>query len=144
MWWKLHLDGVKSTFKGKCYTQWHRQDEKDYAAQNGIEALQGAHNAGLGRKLIHFNGNSGAQAINLAYLMGATRVILLGYDMGATGHSHWFGSHPEGLMNGNYSGYVGNFSKLASDLKREGVEVINCTPTTALTQFPKAEIGDIF
>lgn len=93
--------------------------------------------------MLHFNANSGAQAINLAYLMGATRIILLGYDMGATGQSHWFGSHPKGLNNGNYAGYVRNFTKLAADLRYEGVEVINCTRTTALTQFPRAELSSI-
>jgi len=108
-----------------------------------LTATQGAHSSGLGREIIHFNGNSGAQAINLAYLMGATRIILLGYDMGATGQSHWFGSHPKGLTNGNYSGYVSNFTKLAADLAREGVEVINCTRQTALTQFKRAEIGAV-
>jgi hypothetical protein len=144
-WWKVHIDDIKHTFKGKLYTQWHNGDQKDkaWAESQGITAIQGAHVKGLGRDIIHFNGNSGAQAINLAYLLGATRIILLGYDMGATGNSHWFGSHPKELRNGSYSQYVANFTRLAADLEREGVEVINCTRQTALTQFKRAEIGAV-
>lgn len=140
-WWDCHLEDVKATFKGELYTQWRTEPERDWAVQSGITALQGVHNKGLGRDKLHFNANSGAQAINLAYLLGATRIILLGYDMGATGNTHWFGSHPEGLRNGNYGGYVANFNRLAADLEQEGVEVINCTRHSALHQFHRADIG---
>ena len=144
-WWETHLDDIRATFKGKLYTQWHNNEQKDkvWADSQGITAIRGAHVKGLGREIIHFNGNSGAQAINLAYLLGATRIILLGYDMGATGNTHWFGSHPKGMANGNYSQYVANFNRLADDLKREGVEVINCTRKTALNQFKRAELGSV-
>lgn len=137
------MEAIKSTFKGKLYGQWRTDDEKEYAAQNGITALQGAHNRGLGRELIHYNSNSGAQAMNLAYLLGASRIILLGYDMGATGNMHWFGSHPKGMQNGNYSSYVQCFTRLAEDLANEGVQVINCTRQTALHQFERAELREI-
>lgn len=144
-WWDIHLEDVRRVFTGKLYTQWHNPEEKDrvWAESEGITAIQGCHAKGLGRDRLHFNSNSGAQAINLAYLLGATRIILLGYDMGATGNSHWFGSHPKGLRNGNYSNYVASFNRLADDLKREGVEVVNCTRQTALTQFKRAEIGHV-
>ena len=141
-WWKMHIDAIKSTFKGQLYCQWHRDDEKAFAKERGITAIPGVHARGLGREKLHFNNNSGAQAINLAYLLGARRIILLGYDMGATGNSHWFGSHPKGLSNGNYSNYVTAFDRLAEDLKYEGVEVINCTRKTALTQFKRGVIDD--
>jgi hypothetical protein len=100
-----------------------------------LEAIQGAHNKGLGRGILHFNSNSGAQAINLAYLLGAKRIGLLGYDMGATGRTHFFGDHPKGLINGNYENYVPEFNRLATDLEQEGIEVVNCTRKTLLTQF---------
>ena len=142
-WWKLHIEAVKSTFKGRLFCQWHKPDEKAFAEEHGITALQGRHSRGLGRDMLHFNCNSGAQAINLAYLLGATRIILLGYDMGATGNTHWFGNHPEGLRNGNYQNYVSNFTQLAADLAQEGVEVINCTRHTSLHQFKREELSSI-
>lgn len=96
----------------------------------------------MGKSLIHYNSNSGAQAINLAYLLGASRIILLGYDMGATGNTHWFGRHPKGLSTGRYGNYIPEFTRLAADLSNEGVEVINCTRKTALTQFRRADLAD--
>lgn len=139
-WWDIHLPDVRKVFRGKLYTQWHTKEGKEWADSEGITAIEGCHGTGLGRDRIVFNNNSGAQAIGLAYLLGAERIVLLGYDMGATGNTHWFGSHPKGLRNGNYSNYVQTFTRLAEDLKREGVEVVNCTRQTALTQFRTAEL----
>jgi len=139
-WWAIHIEEVRRTFKGKLITQYHTEDGKKVAEGLGLQAIQGAHNKGLGRGMLHFNSNSGAQAINLAYLLGAKRIGLLGYDMGATGRSHFFGSHPKGLINGNYQNYVPEFTRLAKDLEQEGVEVVNCTRKTLLTQFKQQSL----
>lgn len=145
-WWDVHLEDVRKVFKGKLYTQWHDKEGKGkiWAESEGITAIEGRHGEGVGKDKLVFNSNSGSQAIGLAYLLGATRIILLGYDMGATGRTHWFGEHPKGLSTGNYSSYVPTFTKLAEDLERDGIEVINCTRTTALTQFKRATIDDIY
>lgn len=111
--------------------------------KNGIIPVKGENRPGLGEAILHFNANSGAQAINLAYLKDATRIILLGYDMQKTnGKNHWFGDHPKGMHNGNYSGFVSHFDRLAEDLKSAGVEVINCTRETALYQFKRAALSE--
>ena len=143
-WWKVHIDRVRETFSGKLYTQWHDDAGKEFAAEHGLTALEGSHDSGLGLDKIHFNENSGAQAINLAYLLGAKRIILLGYDMGwSGGKSHFFGDHPPELTTGNHFVYVESFTKLARDLKAKGVEVINCTRETMLYQFPRAELSAV-
>lgn len=144
-WWEHHLDDIRKTFSGKLYTQWHNSEEKDrvWAEGEGLTAIRGCHARGLGKDKLHFNENSGAQAINLAYLLGAARIILMGYDMGATGSGHWFGEHPKGLVRGNHSKFVESFTRLAEDLKGEGVEVINCTRQTALHQFKRAELSAV-
>jgi len=143
-WWEVHLPAVNETFSGERYTQYRDEKEKQFADENGIIALKGINEKGLGRDRLHFNSNSGAQAINLAYLKGATQIVLLGYDMQQTGgKAHWFGSHPPTLHNGNYSAYVQSFTRLAEDLAAEGVDVVNCTRETALHQFRQAELGDI-
>lgn len=100
-------------------------------------------NKGLGKTKLHHGGNSGYQAINMAYLLGATKIILLGYNMSKPGgKNHFFGDHPKGLHNGNYEAYAKNFDRLAEDLSQEGVEVINCTPNSKLTQFQRGELCD--
>lgn len=87
--------------------------------------------------------NSGFQALNLAYHLGATRVLLLGYDMkvGVDGRDHWFGSHPDGILS-PYLQMIAAFDSLVEPLKDAGVEVINCTPDSALKFFPNAHIHD--
>ena len=48
------------------------------------------------RNRLSWGGNSGHAAIDLAYNRGATRIILLGYDMqGKDFEAHWHGKHSE-------------------------------------------------
>jgi hypothetical protein len=128
-------------FKGQKWTQVHNKETRKFADSFGLNYREGRGGKGLGRDAIHHGSNSGYQAINLAYLLGAGTIILLGYDMGATGNTHFFGKHPPTMSNGNYSSFVPRFDQLAVDLDSEGVEVINCTPTTNLNQFRQADLA---
>lgn len=97
--------------------------------------------------LIHTGMNSGFQALSLAALFGVRRVILLGYDFaeGNRGKRHWHGDHPKGLGNappGRYPAWGRAMGFLAADLKRAGIEVINCSRHTSLRCFPRIELGD--
>lgn len=105
----------------------------------------GKSKSGLGRDCVHFGGNSGYQAINLAYLWGATRIVLLGFDCKpVAGKDHWFGQHPKGLTQIQpYELWMNNFPLLARELADEGVEVINCSPDTALKCFKRSSIEKI-
>lgn len=108
--------------------------------------MRGEDCCGISRQpdTIHTGMNSGYQAIQLAYLWGATKIILLGYDMQKTGgKAHWHGDHPKGLGNcGNFSKWILAMNDLAKDLKVEGVEVVNCSRQTALKCFRRAELKD--
>lgn len=87
--------------------------------------------------------NSGYQAINLAVHLGASRILLLGYDMqrGPSGKTHWFGRHPDTLRrNSPYTEFLKGFPTLVQPLAALGVEVINCTRDTALLVFPMMPI----
>lgn len=90
--------------------------------------------------------NSGYQAINLAVLLGATRIVLLGYDMqvGAKGDEYFFaGSHPDKKRSA-YPEFRKRFPTIVQPLKDAGVEVINCSRQTALTCFPRKPLSDVF
>lgn len=53
--------------------------------------------SGLHREALGWNGNTGAAAINLALVLGARRVYLLGFDLKARGaQSNWHAWHPWG------------------------------------------------
>jgi hypothetical protein len=80
--------------------------------------------------------NSGYQAINLAILGGARRILLIGYDMRVVnGAAHWFGEHPNGQRS-PYAAFVRGFDTTREQVIRLGVEVVNCTPGSALKAYP--------
>jgi hypothetical protein len=105
----------------------------------------GKSKTGLGLDCVHFGGNSGYQAINLAYLWGAKRIVLLGFDCkDVDDKAHWFGQHPEGLTQIQpYQLWLNHFPAIAKDLAARGVEVINCYMDSAIQCFKKAEIETI-
>jgi hypothetical protein len=139
---------VLANFKGQRWTHQdadsNNEEQTKAAEQFGLRLALGRHERGLGRDVIHFGDNSGYQAINLAYLLGAGRILLLGYDMQARGsQTHFFGDHPPPLKTGSdYRHWVTLFDRLAQDLVSEGVEVINCTRETALRCFARSTLNE--
>lgn len=94
---------------------------------------------------LHNGQNSGYQAINLAVHFGAKRILLLGYDMqgvleGPRVKTHWFGDHPGGTNPIVYEKMLPHFESLPPLLEKRGIEVINCTPGSALRVFPMRSI----
>lgn len=88
--------------------------------------------------LIHQGSNSGYQAVNLAALMGASRILLLGYDMRPNCRSrHW---HDDDGPNITVSPYQLFREKFATIAKEGLYEIITCTPGSALTMFPVSTI----
>lgn len=98
--------------------------------------------------------NTGARAMQLAKSLGASRILMLGYDMdfGADGAVHWHGAHQRGRDAKGQRILVGNptadrfriwqrlFTRLASELKP--AEVLNCSRRTALTCFKTADLQE--
>lgn len=82
--------------------------------------------------------NSGYAAINLAVLMGATAILLLGYDMqpAADGTHHWHPAHP-GDRHPNYRRCIAAFDTLKEPLTQLGVQVYNCNPSSQVICFPR-------
>lgn len=97
---------------------------------------------------LHTGGNSGYQAINLGNLMGGTRALLLGYSMrlGPKGERHHHGDHPPSMNNpaeGNFRRWLKAFETLPESARACGLEIVNCTPDSALEMFPRARIEDV-
>jgi len=135
-WWNHYPEALK--FKGrKASIQYNHPDVELWPHDNRFN--------GLGEEILHTGGNSGYQAINLAYIEGAERIVLLGYDMQNTdGKSHWHGDHEKGLNQQTcFHGWIGHFNILAQALDKKGVEVINATRKTALTCFKRKNLYDI-
>lgn len=98
--------------------------------------------------------NSGYQAVHLAAHFGASRIVLLGFDMrvvplpkgvAAKVKTHFFGDHPPALQRDNpFATWIQRFRTLAAPLRDRGIDVINCTPGSALDAFPAGELDEVF
>ncbi|MBX3603209.1 MAG: hypothetical protein KF863_21520 [Rubrivivax sp.] len=138
LWLKHRLHGYRPNARG---TWWTGSDAG--AVRWQLQYVRASGRPGLGSDRVHLNGNSGAQAINLAAIFGARRVLLLGFDMkpGADGRLHVFGSHPAPLVQEClFEEWLHKFAPIARDAEAMGLEIINCTPGSALTLFPASSI----
>jgi hypothetical protein len=110
--------------------------------------------------IVHHGHGSGYTLLNLAYLQGAQRIILLGYDLkyapdydGRAQHigsspRHYFGEYPSELQHwpsvkvkaGKHIELLELYESVA---KQNVVEIINCTPGSAIESFPMRGIDAV-
>ena len=141
-WWIQYFREVATQFPGEKWTTSAQARQRF-----DLRWIYSLDRPGLSRDptFIHEGGNSGHQAIGLAALFGARRIVLLGFDFQRTnGKVHWHGDHPRGLGNGGtFSKWIAAMTPLARDLARANIEVINCTRKTALKCFPQKPIENV-
>jgi hypothetical protein len=113
-WWNVHPDAMKFAGQKFCGGRSH-----------GTQHLPFDPNFGSGV-------NSGLQGVRVAKLLGATRILLLGFDLSASAGAHFFGNHPAPLRNTAPARFRAHISQFRN---WRGPEVINCTPNSALKQF---------
>ncbi len=89
-------------------------------------------------------GNSGFQILNLAVMMGAKKVVLLGYDMGhePAGPKHCFDDDmpPLVVRSSQYDKWIKHFEKAAPLIP---VPVFNASPSSNLNCFKKVNLREI-
>ena len=92
---------------------------------------------------IRHGDNSGYAAINLAWHFGARRLALLGYDMcsSADGRMNFHGHYARHGNPAKVKSWVPHFERLDPD--RYGLEIVNCSPESALTCFPKRSVDEV-
>jgi hypothetical protein len=91
---------------------------------------------------VRTGGNSGYQAIHVAAHAGASRILLLGYDMDG---GHWHAEHEPPLRTTHrdtYGVWLGRFPRLRTELEVRGIEVVNCNPESALRAFRKMSLAE--
>ncbi len=138
MWWKQKIADVRAKFHGKLYTQDLTTSQRWPDVKR---PFIGASREGLGRDAIYTNGNSGVQALNLTYLLGYRRAILLGFDMklGPKGEKHHHADHPRPLVEGQtFDEWLRKLQLVAQECKAVKFDVINATPGSAMKCFPMA------
>lgn len=138
-WWAVHREQVFQDFRGEKWTQ--DPGFRDNPAFNFIKSIAGV---GLSDEALVRGNNSGYQAINLAYILGAKKLLLLGYDMKGRGE-HWFGRHDreKGLSDStDYGSFISHFERMHPE--NYGLKLINCSRDTALECFPRMSLQDAF
>lgn len=87
--------------------------------------------------------NSGYQAVHMAAHFGVKRILLCGFDMHAKQGEHWHGDHRwRKGHESRYSLFVNAFTAVAPEYSKRGIEVLNCTPGSALKCFPMADLEE--
>lgn len=146
-WWDLHYPQITlSQFAGQLWTC-----NDVTAKQYDLNYVVGTNKPGLCTEAntIHTGGNSGYQGVGLAYhklapLQGRRQILLVGFDYQKTDNKmHWFGNHPRPLSLGHpYRVWLARFPQLVVDLRKHGIEIINCTTHTALNCMPRGKLAE--
>jgi hypothetical protein len=133
--WKEYIADIRKRFKGEMWSQ----DSTSCARWPDIHRVRAANRDGLGKDgLIHLGGNSGTQAVNLLYTWGFKKIVLVGFDMclGPNGEKHHHDDHPKPLVQALvFSEWKHKLEWVARDLKKEGIDVVNCSLRTELSCF---------
>lgn len=133
-WWEANPHA-----SGERWTQ-----DKDASERYGLNWIRSLSKPGFSEypRWIHQGRTSGYQLLNLVCLWGASRVILLGYDMRWKGKAHWFGSHKGMLVNPSQA-FLAEAAREFDTIQPLKAEVLNCTEGSAITRFPFAKLRDI-
>jgi len=146
-WWKWHCE--KPEFKAfagqKCSITSNVSAISDPAVHVLKNAGPGDNNCGLSADptKIVTGSHSGYQTLNIVVLSGAKRILLLGYDCkrGSGEQKHWFGNHPDG-SEPPYKAVISRYSFAESGAKKLGIEIINCSPGSAIEAFKKMSLAE--
>ncbi|MEO3387329.1 hypothetical protein [Mesorhizobium sp. CAU 1741] len=142
-WWEEN-NGCPE-FKGLKMSISPRARNADWGIRY-VKCLRGDDRINLGPAgTIGWGGNSGFGALNLAAHFGATKIILVGYDMNIKAGTHWHGDHPLPLSNPKLS-TIGRWRRAidagAKVLAANSIKVINCSAISSLTAYPKMTLTE--
>ena len=108
----------------------------------GVHVLQNTGRQGFDPRpfCLRTHNNGGMQAVQLAIHFGAARILLLGFDMHG---GHWHAPHPEGATSAKqFEIWISRARRLAEAVS-DTVDIVNCTPGSALDCFRFASLDDI-
>lgn len=97
---------------------------------------------------MHGANNTGFWALNMAYLLGANPIVLIGFDCATSDKGQedsadwWHGGYPEFVRAESLQSYAGYFQEVAKQLDALGVTVFNASPLTELDCWPVMELDD--
>ncbi len=117
-------------------------DDRWWFVRNGVPDFKGLKITSNHRCSNHFPGlyrvkldgcNSGIRAVHLAELYGATKIILVGFDMHPHNGIHWHGPHGPELRNADAEKM--EIWRKEMDRAKFTADVVNTSKQSALTSF---------
>lgn len=139
-----------SSFGGLAVACCPRLLERRDPVPSWLLLMRRSNESGLatGGDALAWNGNTGSLAINLALLLGARRVFLLGFDFKAPkDRPNWHTVRYQGSDPSIYKDiFAPQMKSIARDLplKFPGAEIVNVTDDSALDVFPKQTLAAHF
>jgi hypothetical protein len=137
----------------------------EFAKEFGIRYIFGEEKKrglSLDPGIVHINHGSGPMVMNLAMHYGVTKIVLIGHDMKfAPDYApqkqdpgsiprHYFGEYPKKLQHwpsvkvrqGVLDGLIEAYSDIKDDMdaRQISVDIVNCTPDSALTMFRQSDL----
>ena len=155
-WWQWYWHDVSSLPCEKWTTS---KQVADHYLINWIAERNG-YGLSTDPKIIHHGHGSGFSLVSMAHNKGADRIVLLGYDLkyapdyDAAGRNpgstprHFFGEYPQSMQHWPSKqvrdGVHIELQQLYRNVAEQGlVEIINCTPDSAIDCFPMMAIEDV-
>ena len=115
----------------------------------GLRTVRGVWAPGLSTDpaVIHYHHGAGPQMVNLALHYGIRVMLLVGWDMRYGAQRHYFGEYPTPLQHWPRTGPNGELEGLIREMESirpadYGIEIVNCTPDSALTCFPMMPLAE--
>lgn len=153
--WHHYWDQIKDY---RCH-KWATLDYEKVKHFPGLNYIQAKFMDGLSRdkSCIAHHHSTGPQLLNIAYHYGCKVMLLIGWDMRYpgkvdrytyNGKRHYFGEDEltknHWPINVSGDGTMNGFIKPVLTINPEdyGIEIINCTPDSALTHFPSMSLDD--
>lgn len=121
---------------------WQAYGDEAPEIEKWTASIDAAERRGINYRPVADWENSGMQAIELAVSFGATRIVLLGYDMQHTGGlRHWHPDHPEQMENADgIEHWAARFDSLPQRFPH--VDLINCSRHTAIRGIRRMELTE--
>lgn len=141
-WWEVHIHSVQH-YGGIKTTLAERIPHKQWDIH--LLPYTGKYGFDPDPRNCRTGGNSGYQAIHCAMHAGAKKIITVGLDIkkAKDGRRHWFDTHKYQLETRYSDVMLDPFATLVEPAKERKIEIINCSPGSAVTCFRSMNIESL-
>jgi len=139
-WWQVNKDLWKN-FDGYKVTKENRNRN---SKNDDIYTVPYKPDGTFSKQHIIFGGNSGQGALTLAYVMGARKIVMLGFDMSVKNGTHWHGDHQETTNpNSRRANHWRNHIEKLDKNSKVDIDIINASRYTELNAFKQQTLEEV-